>query len=406
MSSPTSTGAELPTMPHPRAAGCPLAPPAEFALWREEGTPRRATNLFLGQPAWVVSRYEDIRAALTDPRLSAKTIPEAMTPTGEDNDAAVLFPRTDDPEHNRLRRMLTRDFTVRRAKEMAPEIQRLVDNRLDDIIAAGPPCNYVSDFALPVPSLVICLLLGVPYADHDHFQEHSTGALDVRSSEEQKVAAIMAMFGYINELLERKKVEPGDDLLSRLMHDNVGKGEMSVATAAMTGFIMLQAGHETTASMIALGTLLLLQNPDAMARLREADDPAVSLKIVDELLRYLTIVHSGLVDRVATEDIEIRGQLVRAGEHVVMNLTAGNFDGDFVDNPTVFDIERNGRGHLAFGYGVHQCIGQNLARTELQIALTTVARRLPNLQLAVPLKELNFMNDQAIYRMEEMPLTW
>ena len=367
---------------------------------------RKAMNLFLGQPAWVASRYEDIRAALTDPRLSAKTIPEAMTPTGEDNDQAVLFPRTDDPEHNRLRRMLTRDFTVRRAKEMAPEIQQLVDGFLDDIIAAGPPCDLVRDFALPVPSLVICLLLGVPYEDHDHFQAHSTGALDTTTTEEHKVASIMTMFGYINELLERKKHEPGDDLLSRLMNDNVANGEMSVATAAMTGFIMLQAGHETTASMIGLGTLVLLRNPEAMTRLRESDDPAVSLQIVDELLRYLTIVHSGLVDRVALEDMELGGQLVRAGEHVLMNLTAGNFDTAFVDGPERFDIERNARGHLAFGYGVHQCVGQNLARTELQIALTTLARRLPDLRLAVPEEELRFMNDQAIYRLEALPVTW
>jgi cytochrome P450 len=406
MSGPTSTGAQMPTMPAPRAGQCPLLPPAQFAEWRTIPGLRKAMNLFLGQPAWVASRYEDIRAALTDPRLSARSIPESMTPTGENNDQAVLFPRTDDPEHNRLRRMLTRDFTVRRAKEMAPDIQGLVDGFLDDIIAAGPPCDLVRDFALPVPSLVICLLLGVPYEDHEYFQQTSTGALDTTSTEEYKVAAIMEMFGYINKLLERKRLQPGDDLLSRLMNDNVANHEMSVATAAMTGFIMLQAGHETTASMIALGTLLLLDNPDAMMRLRDSDDPALSLGIVDELLRYLTIVHSGLVDRVAVEDIEIGGQLVRAGEHVMMNLPAGNFDSAFVHNPETFDIERNARGHLAFGYGVHQCIGQNLARTELQIALTTLARRLPNLRLAVPADELRFMNDQAIYRIEELPVTW
>ncbi len=407
MASPTSTtAAQLPTMPARRPPGCPLTPPAEFAQWREEPGLRRAINLFLAQPAWVASRYEDIRTLLTDPRMSAKTIPDAFTPTGDDDRAAVLFPRTDDPEHNRLRRMLTRDFTVRRAKEMAPEIQKLVDGLLDDMIAAGPPADFVRDFALPVPSLVICLLLGVPYEDHEYFQECSTGALDVSTSEEHKVAAIGQMFGYINELLQRKKTEPGDDLLSRLMNDNVANGEMSVATAAMTGFIMLQAGHETTASMIALGTLVLLQHPEVMDRLRETDDPAVVLNIVDELLRYLTIVHSGLVDRVATEDMEFAGELIRAGEHVVMNLTAGNYDPNFVENPEVFDVDRNSRGHLAFGYGVHQCIGQNLARTELQIALTSAARRLPNLALAVPFEELNFMEDQAIYRLESMPVTW
>jgi cytochrome P450 len=158
--------------------------------------------------------------------------------------------------------------------------------------------------------------------------------------------------------------------------------------------------------MIALGVLMLLQHPEAMARLRESDDLADSLKIVDELLRYLTIVHGPLVDRVATEDMEFAGQKIRKGDHVAMNLMAGNWDPEFIDNPEVFDPDRNPRGHLAFGYGVHQCIGQNLARTELQIALTSIARRLPDLQLAVPLEELNFMEDQAIYRMQTMPVTW
>jgi cytochrome P450 len=185
----------------------------------------------------------------------------------------------------------------------------------------------------------------------------------------------------------------------------VANGEISVMTAAMTGWVMLQAGHETTASMIALGTLVLLRNPDAFAQLREGDS-AMSLRIVDELLRYLTIVHSGLVDRVAIEDFELGGHLVRKGEHVMMNLTAGNYDSKFAENPEHFDANRNNRGHLAFGYGIHQCVGQNLARTELQIALTTLARRLPTLRLAVPEQELDFMNDQAIWRIKELPVTW
>ncbi|WP_235435919.1 cytochrome P450 [Mycobacterium sp. EPa45] len=362
--------------------------------------------MFTGQPAWVASRYEDIRAAVTDPRMSANTLPESVKPPGEEDDMPVFFARTDDPEHNRLRRMLTMDFTVRRAKEMAPDIQQLVDGFLDKMIAAGPPRDLVRDFALPVPSLVICLLLGVPYEDHEYFEEHSVAGLDVKTSDEQRTASIMTMIGYITELLQRKKDEPGDDLLSRLMTHNVADGEISVMTAAMTGWVMLQAGHETTASMIALGTLVLLKNPDAFARLRDSDDPTVRLQIIDELLRYLTIVHSGLVDRIATEDFELGGQLVRKGEHVMMNLTAGNYDPAFVENPERFDIDRNPRGHLAFGYGVHQCVGQNLARTELDIALTTLARRLPTLRLAVPEDELDFMNDQAIWRLKELPVTW
>ena len=394
-----------PTMPAPRSSSCPLDPPAEFARWRDDPGLCQATNLFTGDPAWVVSRYQDIRAALTDPRLSANSLPESVKPPGEEDDMPVFFARTDDPEHNRLRRMLTRDFTVRRAREMAPDIQKLVDGFLDNMIAAGPPSDLVRDFALPVPSLVICLLLGVPYEDHEFFEEASVAGLDVKTTDEHRTASIMTMIGNITELLQRKKAEPGDDLLSRLMNENVANGDINVMTAAMTGWVMLQAGHETTASMLGLGTLVLLKNPDAFAALREGDS-AISLQIVNELLRYLTIVHSGLVDRVATEDFELGGQPIRKGDHVMMNLTAGNYDPVFTEHPERFDIGRNNRGHLAFGYGIHQCVGQNLARTELQIALTTLARRLPTLRLAVPEEDLEYMNDQAIWRLKELPVTW
>ncbi len=172
----------------------------------------------------------------------------------------------------------------------------------------------------------------------------------------------------------------------------------------MTSVIMMQAGHETTANMISLGTVALLQHPDVFERLGQTDDAAVVANIVEELMRYLTIVESQ-VDRVATEDLTIGGQLVRAGEFVVMNLPAGNWDSDFVDNPDTFDVERNTRGHLGFGYGVHQCIGQNLARVEMQVAFATLARRLPGLKVAVSPDTLSF-KASAIYGMKELPVTW
>jgi cytochrome P450 len=396
-------GTELPFIPAPRDARCPLAPPAEFGKWRESEGLQLAS--WRGRPTWVVSRYEDIRAALTDPRLSADTIPDTMKAKSADNTTPVIFPRIDDPEHNRLRRMMTRDFTFRRADEMRPQIQEVVDGFLDEMIAAGPPADLVPSFALPVPSLVICLLLGVPYEDHEFFQHHSAAGLDARATDEQKMVAILALLNYMLELLARKEREPRDDLMSRLMIDYVAAGQMSRETAAMSGLIMVQAGHETTASMIALGTLALLQHPDDFARLRETDDPVVIANIVEELMRYLTIVHS-LVERVALEDLTIGGQLIREGDVVLMNLPAGNWDPDFVDNPDTFDIDRNARGHLGFGYGVHQCIGANLARVELQVAFATLARRLPALRLAVPLAELRFQNEKEIYGIHELPVIW
>jgi cytochrome P450 len=353
----------------------------------------------------VVSRYDDIRAALVDPRLSADTISAALKAVSEDGNVPLLFPRIDDPEHNRLRRMMTRDFTFRRAEAMRPQIQALVDGFLDDMLATGPPGELVRDFALPVPSLVISLLIGVPYEDHEFFQRNSTRGLDSRLTDDEKAVAIGEIFGYVFGLARRKQSEPGDDLLSRLVTDHVATGALSLETAAMNGVIMLQAGHETTASMIALGTLALLQHPDQLARLRDTDDQAVIANVVEELMRYLTIVHS-LVERIALEDMTIAGQQIAAGDRVLMNLPAGNWDSTFVDDPESLDVGRTARGHLGFGFGVHQCIGQNLARIELQIALQTLVRRIPGLRLAVPESELRFQNEQEIYGIHELPVTW
>lgn len=393
---------DLPVIPVARAAHCPLAPPPEFVRWREEPGLRRA--MYHGRPAWVVSRYQDIRAALLDPRLSADTIPAAMKPSGADGSAPIMFARTDDPEHHRLRRMLTANFTFRRCEAMRPQIQELVDHYLGEMIANGPPGDLVRDFGLPVPSLVIALLLGVPPDDLGLFQHHTTRGLDCRTSEEEKAQAFGAMYAYIEELVARKEREPGDDLISRLVTEYVATGQLDHGTAAMTSVIMMQAGHETTANMISLGTVALLQHPGVYARLGQTDDSAVIANIVEELMRYLSIVHSQ-VDRVATEDLTLGGQPIRAGDWLVMNLPAGNWDPEFADNPEGFDVDRNTRGHLGFGYGVHQCIGQNLARVEMQVAFATLARRLPGLKLAGPADQLRF-KEADIYGMKELPVSW
>lgn len=392
----------LPVIPAPRAPGCPLAPPAEFAAWRQSPGLQRA--VWQGKPVWMISRYADIRSALVDPRLSANTM-EFVPDDSPDADVPVIFARLDDPEHHRLRRMLTGEFTYRRGEAMRPRIQELVTGFVDDIVDEGPPAELVGDYALPVPSLVICLLLGVPYDDHEFFQHHSARGLDARSSEEVRMESQLALYGYMVELVRRKELEPGDDLMSRLIADHVVTGELSRQTAAMNGMVLLSAGHETTASMIALGIVALLDNPATYELLASTDDHAVTAAVVEELMRYLTIVHS-LIDRDATEDLTIAGQLIRAGEKVLMNLPAGNFDPEFVSAPDDFDIGRATRGHLGFGYGVHQCIGQHLARVELQVALRTLARRLPGLRLAVPAAELRFQNTQEIYGIEELPVTW
>jgi cytochrome P450 len=388
-------------MPLRRAAQCPLAPPIEFESWREEPGLQRA--MWNGQPTWIVSRYRDIRAALVDPRLSADTLPNSIRPSSEES-TPVIFARIDDPEHHRLRRMMTSQFTFRRTEAMRPQIQELVDYYLNKMIDAGPPADIVRDFALPVPSLVIALLLGVPPEDLELFQHNTSVGLDVNSTDEQRVQGFAEMYGYIQELVARKAREPGDDLISRLVTDYVATGQLDHDTVAVNGVIMMQAGHETTANMISLGTVALLEHPDVFERLGQTDDPVVIAHAVEELMRYLTIVHAQ-VDRIAIADLTIGGQLIRAGDRLLMNLPAGNWDSEFVDSPETFDVDRKTRGHLGFGYGVHQCIGANLARVEMQVAFATLARRLPGLQLAVPPDELKF-KDADIYGMTELPVTW
>jgi cytochrome P450 len=392
---------DLPVIPAPRAAQCPLHPPPEFADWREEPGLQRA--MWNGQPVWSVSRYQDIRAALVDPRLSADTLPDIVGPSSDDT-TPVIFARIDDPEHQRLRRMMTSQFTFRRSEAMRPQIQELVDHYLNKMIDTGPPADIVRDFGLPVPSMVIALLLGVPPDDLELFQHGSSRGLDVKSTDEERAQAFIEMYTYIQELVARKEREPGDDLISRLITDYVATGQLNHDTVAVNAVIMMQAGHETTANMISLGTVALLEHPDIFERLGQTDDATVIAHAVEELMRYLSIVHAQ-VDRIAIEDLTIGGQLIRAGEKVLMNLPAGNWDTEFADNPEKLDIQRNARGHLAFGYGVHQCIGANVARVEMQVAFATLARRLPGLQLAVPPDELKF-KDADIYGMKELPVTW
>jgi cytochrome P450 len=402
-STTSEIASDLPAIPAERSATCPLRPPAEFTQWRDEPGLQRA--IYQGRPTWVVSRYEDIRAALVDPRLSAETIPEAMLPKDSENNTPIMFARVDDPEHHRIRRMLTRDFTFRRVDAMRPQIQEIVDRYLDAMLAAGPPADLVRAFALPVPSLVIAHLLGVPDDDLELFHHHTTVGLDVRTSDEEKAKAFGEMFAYIAELVERKEHEPGDDLLSRLVTGHVVNGDISRETATVTGAIMMQAGHETTANMIALGTVALMEHRETYELLGRTEDPAVIANIVEEMMRYLAIVHSQ-VDRIATEDLILGGQQIHAGDWLVMNIPAGNWDPTFIDNPEVFDGDRNTRGHLGFGYGVHQCIGANLARAEMQIAFPTLARRVPGLQLAVGTEQLRFKGESGIYGMKELPVTW
>ncbi|GLY37567.1 cytochrome P450 [Amycolatopsis sp. NBRC 101858] len=400
----TST-AEIPEFPMTRAAGCPFdPPPAARALQGE--TPLARVRLWDGSTPWLVTRYAEQRALLADPRVSADiTRPGYPSPAPlPKGGTGISFILMDNPEHARLRKMVTAPFTIRRVAAMRPAVQKIVDDLLDRLLAGPKPVDLVEAFALPVPSLVICELLGVPYADHDFFQENSKVIIRRDAKPEERAAGHQALVGYLDRLLGKKLEAPADDLLSGLAA-RVHAGELSRTEAAQMGVLLLIAGHETTANMIALGTLALLEHPDQLALLRESDDPALVASAVEELLRYLNITHNGR-RRLALADIEIGGETIRAGEGMIMANDVANRDPAVFPDGDRLDLTRDAHRHVAFGFGVHQCLGQPLARLELQVVYSTLYRRIPTLALATDVEKIPFKHDGSVYGVYELPVTW
>lgn len=307
-----STGA--PGFPAARAAKCPFDPPPTMQALRER-TPLARVRLWDGTTPWLVTRYAEQRVLLADPRVSADMTRPGYPSPAPISDAPISFILMDDPEHARLRRMVTAPFTIKRVEAMRPAVQKIVDDLIDDMLTGPKPVDLVQALALPMPSLVICQLLGVPYTDHDFFQEHSSTMINRDAEPEQRRDAAGRLFAYLDELIGEKLTEPGDDLLSGLT-ERIRTGELTRPDAAQIGVLMLIAGHETTANMIALGTLALLEHPDQLELLRDSNDPKLVAGAVEELLRYLHITHNGR-RRVALEDIEIAGgdHPCRRGHH-------------------------------------------------------------------------------------------
>jgi cytochrome P450 len=409
-SAATTAGAPavIPDFPMARAAGCPFDPPPGLRTLQVQA-PITRVRLWDGSTPWLVTRYAEQRALLTDPRISADTTLAGYPHQGEAfrerRRQARTFINMDDPEHGRLRRMVTAPFAVKRVEALRPAIQRIVDTLIDEMLAGPTPVDLVQAFALPVPSLVICELLGLPYADHDFFQRHSKILINRNQSPESTREAQGELTDYLERLVAEKLADPADDLLSRLATEHVKTGELTGYEVAVMGMLLLIAGHETTANMIALGTLALLEHPDQLAALRDTDDPTLIAGAVEELLRYLHITHSGR-RRVAVEDIEIGSQLIRAGDGVICANDVANRDEQAFADPDRLDVHRDARRHVAFGFGVHQCLGQPLARVELQVVYSTLYRRIPNLRLAVNVDQVPFKHDALVYGVYELPVTW
>ncbi|HUQ61165.1 cytochrome P450 [Lentzea sp.] len=391
------------TRPVPPFADVPLPmrrvgmePVPELLALRDHEGIARIPWLF-GESAWLVARHADVKAVLAD----TTRFSNAMSPLAGGESTAGNLLATDPPDHHRLRRMLTGQFTHRRMRLLAPRVERIVEDHLGAMERKGAPSDLVADFALPVPSLVICELLGVPWEERGEFQERSARNMDLSRPAHERDAAMAELHRYLTGLVVRTREKPGEDLLGMLVREH--GDELTTAELAGMALLLLVAGHETTANMLALGTLALLRHPDQLAAVR--DDPAAVEPAVEELMRWLSVVHTG-VQRTATTDVEIAGVTVRAGDTVVVTLPGANRDPGFIADPGTLDIRRGEAGHLGFGHGVHHCLGAPLARLEMRVAFPALFRRFPALSLAVPDDEVEFRVFNSVYGVTALPVTW
>jgi cytochrome P450 len=368
---------------------------------------------------WLVTGLEAARAVLGDPRFTsdrsypafpmpqprpAGAPPRAATPEARRARArGASLIGMDPPDHTAARRTVISEFSLRRVQALRPRIQEIVDEKIGAMLAAGPPADLVQALSLPVPSEVICELLGVPYGQHEFFQSRSMLLLSHRAPADERMNAIRDLFGFLDSLVSDEEREPGDDLLGRQVTRRRAAGDYDHFDLVSLAFLLLVAGHETTGSMISLGTLAVMGDPAELVPV--VTDPGRAPQAVEELLRFFSIADTG-TGRVALSDAEIGGTLIRAGEGVIVSLLAANRDPAAFPAPDQIDPARNSRGHVAFGSGPHQCLGQNLARAELEIVYGTLFRRIPGLRLAVPAGELPVKDDAFVYGLHELPVTW
>jgi cytochrome P450 len=381
-------------------------PHPALAALRESG-PVHRIDMRMGLPVWVVTRYDDVLAALSDPRLSndphnAGALEETLR--GDFLSRSLIG--TDPPEHTRLRRLVAKAFTARRVEGLRPRVQEIADALLDRITPRGS-ADLVGEFALPLPITVIGELLGVPEADRDRFRGWTDEMLDRPFDPGSDIARVTEgrerMHGYLSDLVAAKRTYPADDLLTDLVQaSDEGERLDAQELLAMT-FLLLIAGYVTTVSLVGNGTLALLRRPDQLERLRA--DPSLVPQAVEELLRFDGPVNPGLT-RFALEDLEIGGVRIPRGDMVLLAIAAADRDPDRFPDPDRLDVGAADPGHLAFGHGIHYCLGAPLARLEGQVAFTALLARLPDLALDIPEDQLRWIGGGVLRGLRQLPVTF
>jgi len=389
----------LSEFPLARPTGCPFDPPAALGTLRAEEPLARMTYPD-GHEGWVVTGYDMARAVLSDQRFSSRQellrmpyrIPGMEQMTEMPPAAVGDMTGIDAPEHTRFRRLLVGKFTVRRMRQLTERVAEVTDEHIAAMRELRPEVDLVQAFAHPVPAVMICELLGVPYADRETFQRYVSLLFSPDALPQERYEGITKLHEYVGELVQAKRSKPTDDLFSDLTTTDMTDDEL-----AGIGGLLLAAGLDTTANQIALGTYALLRRPSQIPLLLADPDRGV-----EELLRYLTITHTNV--RTALADVEIGGQVIKAGETVTLSLQAANRDPLRFPDPDELDLSREAIGHLTFGHGVHQCLGQQLARVEMRVAMPALFTAFPTLRLAgePPLRP----DHQNIYGVQYLPVTW
>lgn len=401
---PFSETAEPPRFPFKRSQQFEL--PSEYAVARDL-CPVAPVTLWNDQRAWLLMRYEHHRKVLLDDRFSGEFAREDF-PTVTQARRTIdklerAFVGMDDPKHSHFRRMFTKEFTTKRMMALKPRIEALTDQLLDAMADRGPPSDLVADLAIELPALVMCDLFGSPYEDHTYILKCAAGRHGLSQSVEEAAGAANDLVSYCRDLIAEKERNPGDDMLSRVIHEHVVPGNLQRGDLADICSMILRAGHDTTTNMISLGTLLLLEHPDQLECFK--NDPALTESTVEELLRFLSPVQFA-PRRVALEDVEIAGSTIRRGDGVFAVAASANRDPDEFPDPDRLDVTRNAGHHMSFGFGIHRCLGQGLARIELQVVFRKLFERFPNLRLAEPLETLPFKYDSQIYGLYRLPVAW
>ncbi|MFC0440041.1 cytochrome P450 [Kutzneria buriramensis] len=390
--------------PFPRRRVCPYEPPAAYTELSERG-PINPVTLWNGRQVWVVTSYALGRALLSDPRMSSDRSRDeypSMAPNLSAEAARKLvLVGMDPPEHDVHRRLLSPYFGLKQARAMRPAVQAIVDELVDDMLAKGPVADLVADFALSIPSRTMFALMGIPDDEAEFFESVTSGIMQGADAEGAQQAGARFV-AYLDQLVAAQEQAPGSGLIGELAR-LVVSGELDHAELVQITMVLLIAGLETTASMIPVGALVLLDHP---AQLRGLQAGTVSLPVaVEELLRLAAVTDFAAI-RWAKEDIEVDGHRIAAGEGVVVSSPMVNRDSAVHDDPYAFRIDRGSRKHMTFGYGIHQCLGQNLARLQLEVAYETLFRRIPGLRLAVPAERVTVRPVGTMQGVRELPVTW